>query len=200
MSQQTPHNFWNSLKIEQDKSLLADAFYYSTFGVESITRFNSGSARDMEFQRMDIDVQLNAWGRHANVSEKFRDHDFNDLYLELYSMYPNVPGWMEQSEATHLAYFFPKRMIWLNKKELITCFNQFIQPQINEKSLAQLVNNSPKKSTKVKAAINIKGESFDCYYINAFNKTKVKEWNTLGVSVPFHLLDKLDCNYKVYPI
>jgi hypothetical protein len=111
VANQSPHNFWSSLKVERDKAVFADEFYSNVFEVENIIRFDTESERDIDFQRADIDVQLYAWERHSNVSEKFRAIDYNDLYIELYSMYPNVKGWMQNSSADHLAYFFPTRLI-----------------------------------------------------------------------------------------
>lgn len=189
--QPNAHNFWKSLAIENDKSWLADAFYFNVFGVENIIRFNTGSKRDMEFQRADIDVQLQAWNRHANVSEKFRDVDYNDLYIELFSMFPNVKGWMSSSKATHLAYFFPNRMIWLDKTQLINAFEHFISPGISKQEINQLVENYPQKNASVRSTLILKEHAYSVRYIKAYNKTKTKSWDTIGVSIPFNAIENL---------
>jgi len=191
-----PHNFQTSLAYENSKSTVADTFYYDQFHVENIIRFNSGSPSDMVFQRQDIDLQLFGWGKHTNVSEKFRDFDFNDLYLELYSMYPETKGWMHKSEANYLAYFFPKRMFWIDKKELQQIFKTQIEPAINFTELESWLKTNKNKSGKYKTQIEVKGQPYSVQIITAFNRTSNKDWNTVGVSVPFNLLKNCGLTWR----
>lgn len=200
MANQSPHNFWKSLKVERKKAVLADNFYSNVFEVEKIIRFDTESERDMEFQRADIDVQLHAWGRHSNVSEKFRDVDYNDLYVELYSMYPNTKGWMNNSEATHLAYFFPERLIWLDKKDLIKAFELSVLPAINDAVIQKLIDQNPSKNGSVIGNISIHSKQFDLRYIKAYNKTKRKTWDTIGISLPFQLLKEIGITIRQYEL
>lgn len=193
-----PHNFQKSLAYENSKTSLADSYYFNQLHIEKIIRFNSGSGNDMVFQRRDIDLQLYGWNKHTNVSEKFRDFDFNDLYLELYSMYPEVKGWMHKSEANYLAYFFPKRMIWIDKKDLISIFKKYIEPNIIYSDLNVWLANNKNKSGKYKTEIEVLETNYPVLVINAFNKTANKEWNTVGVSVPFNLLKTCGLVWKEY--
>jgi hypothetical protein len=189
-----PHNFWRSLEYEGGKTKRADTFYYNQFKVEEIVRFDTGSAHDMEFQRMDIDVQLYGWGRHANVSEKFRDRDFNDLYLELYSMFPQTKGWMHVKGADYLAYFFPLRMFWINKKDLTRVFEEHIEPRIELDNVRNWIHENSGKSGKCKSELN----GHEIQVINAFNRVRKRSWNTVGVSVPFSLLKELGLDWKEF--
>ena len=198
VANQSPHNFWSSLKVERDKAVFADEFYFNVFEVENIIRFDTESERDMDFQRADIDVQLHAWERHSNVSEKFRAIDYDDLYIELYSMYPNVKGWMQNSSADHLAYFFPTRLIWIDKKDLISIFKKYIEPNIIYSDLNVWLANNKNKSGKYKTEIEVLETNYPVLVINAFNKTANKEWNTVGVSVPFNLLKTCGLVWKEY--
>ena len=200
MAGQSPHNFWKSLKVERKKAVLADAFYTHVFEVEKIIRFDTESGRDMEFQRADIDAQLYGWGRHSNVSEKFRDVDYNDLYVELYSMYPATKGWMHNSAADHLAYFFPTRLIWINKKELVIAFQQHILPKIIESKIDELIAQNPSKNGSLLAEITIDSISYKIRYIKAYNKTATKVWDTLGVSLPFDLLAAIGLKLREYKL
>lgn len=195
-----PHNFQQSLEYENSKSTIADTFYFDQFHVEEIIRFNTGSPSDMVFQRKDIDLQLFGWNRHTNVSEKFRDYDFNDLYLELYSMYPDTHGWMHKSEANYLAYFFPKRMFWINENELQQVFQKYIEPAINYKELDSWLNKNIKHSGRYKSSIVNESKSYEVQVITAFNRTTNKEWNTVGVSVPFDLLKRCGLTWKEYQL
>ena len=193
-----PHNFQESLAYENSKSTIADSFYFDQFHVENIIRFNSGNTSDMVFQRKDIDLQLYGWGRHTNVSEKFRDFDFDDLYLELYSMYPDTKGWMHSSEANYLAYFFPKRMLWIKEQELQIIFKNHIEPSINYIELDEWLSKNRKRSGKFKTEIKVLDKTYSALIINAFNKTINKEWNTTGVSVSFGLLKDCGLTWKEF--
>ena len=173
------HNFWNCLDYEASKANMANNFYYNQLGIESLIRFDTGSEADMKFQRADIDVQLHGWGRFANVSEKFRKKDYNDLYLELYSMYPETKGWMERNEADYLAYFFPTRVLWINKSHLHEFFHNEVSPQIDANWLTEIQLKFPKKNGQIKHKLNHESISI----IKAHNRTKTKTWDTLGVTV-----------------
>ena len=189
-----PHNFWKSLDYEGGRTKLADHFYSDSFKVEDIVRFDTGSSYDMEFQRQDIDVQLYGWGRVANVSEKFRDRDFNDLYLELYSMFPERKGWMNVEGADYLAYYFPLRMFWIKKAELKKIYRSQIEPIINRSEIESWIRANPKKSGKFESNI----ANTNVQIITAYNQVRNKTWNTVGVSVPFHLLKNLGLQWKEF--
>ncbi|MGB0403264.1 MAG: hypothetical protein ACPGEG_04150 [Salibacteraceae bacterium] len=195
-----PHNFWESLAYESSKANQADRFYSHTFGVEAITRFDTGSSFDMEFQRKDIDLQLEGWGRFANVSEKFRDKDFNDLYLELYSMFPERRGWMHNSEADYLAYFFPTRMFWINKRDLLDVFSKHIENIVSNQQIDSVISKRKNKSFKEIVTVELNGKTLRIPVIIAFNQTKTKNWNTVGISIPFKELKDLGLSWREYSI
>jgi hypothetical protein len=200
VANQSPHNFWSSLKVERDKAVFADEFYSNVFEVENIIRFDTESELDLDFQRADIDVQLHAWERHSNVSEKFRAIDYNDLYIELYSMYPNVKGWMQNSSADNLAYFFPTRLIWIDKKELIRAFETHVLSNINAAKIEELQTNYRQQNGSLTDEISINSSSHKVRYIKAYNKTKSKDWDTIGLSLPFDLLEAIGVKLKVYAL
>lgn len=189
-----PHNFWKSLDFEGSKTKLADQFYYHTFGIESHVRFDTGSEFDMDFQGLDIDLQLNAWGRHTNVSEKFRDNDFGDLYLEVFSMYPDTPGWTTVEGADHLAYFFPLRMFWIKKPELKEVFNKHIEPYLDHNAIASWVKNNPNRSGKYSITL----EGFEMTMVFAFNQIRKRTWTTVGITVPFNFLEFKGLKWREY--
>lgn len=189
-----PHNFWKSLQFEKRKFQMADHVYFDSLCVEEITRFDTGTKHDMEFQKQDIDVQLHAWGRFANVSEKFRDKDYGDLYLELYSMFPNTLGWMDVTGADYLAYFFPLRMLWINKSELKKVFEKCIKQQIPTQKIEVWIMKNPKQCGRFSFYIN----NFKMQIVIAYNRTKTKEWYTVGVCVPFKYLKQQGLSWKQY--
>jgi catechol 2,3-dioxygenase-like lactoylglutathione lyase family enzyme len=84
----------------------ADAFYRDVLGAKIIRRFDRDTDEDMEMQREDVDVLIELKGVEYRVSEKFREHDYEDLYIEIYSKYPDTPGWV--ITGTPNATGFPK--------------------------------------------------------------------------------------------
>ena len=94
MSLKKIYNFKYSLQHEKDQAVKADQFYCNILKATEIQRFNVDSETDMEMQRQDVDLLLTLNGLTYRISEKFRDKDFGDLYVEVYSKYPKTPGWL----------------------------------------------------------------------------------------------------------
>lgn len=102
------HNFENSLLHEREQTAKADAFYRYVLLVSDIKRFDTDSEADMEMQLQDVDVLLTLNGIKYRVSEKFRDTDYGDLYVEIYSKYPTTLGWLHTGSPNAILYFTPK--------------------------------------------------------------------------------------------
>jgi hypothetical protein len=194
------HDFNTSFAWEGDQAEMADAFYYETIGVENIIRFNSGSLRDMDFQRADIDVQLHAKGRVANVSEKFRKRDYPDILLEIYSLYPNVSGWFMRSEASHLVCFMPSNVYWLPEAELKKAFAAMYSSGKWEDEIQSLIKTFPQRSGKFDLPFSLRGTDYKVNLIKAFNKGRSQPYDTISVSMPFALLAALGIPPRVYPL
>ena len=111
-----------------------------------------------------------------------------------------VKGWMHKSEADHLAYFFPQRMLWIKEKEIQHVFSKFIEPKIDCSALNYWLDKNPKKSGKYRSEIEFEKRKYRVSIIIAYNKTKNKNWNTVGVSVPFDLLKACQLNWKEYQL
>ena len=76
------HNFDKSLQHEREFAERADRFYREQLKASEIRRYNNDNELDMSFQHRDIDVSITINGKTYNVSEKFRDTDFGDMYVE----------------------------------------------------------------------------------------------------------------------
>ena len=118
------HNFAESLIHERNQTVKADTFYREVLNVSEIKRFNSDSISDMEMQRQDVDLTLVLNGIVYRVSEKFRDKDYGDLYVEVYSKYPKTLGWLHTGSPNAILYFTPKKVYWITHKSLANfCLN-----------------------------------------------------------------------------
>ncbi len=194
------HHFRESLYREHQQQSRADRFYTEKMGVKNIVRYNSDTEEHMVFQRQDIDLSFELNGRRLMVSEKFRDHDYGDLYLECYSKYPDTPGWMHHSKADFLACFFPERVIWLNKKKLIEFFHAKLWPAVPGAWFAKINRELHGRSGQQKQPLDFFGKKRELTVIQAFNRSGKDQWHTIGLGIPFEMLEEFNIPGKVLMI
>lgn len=180
------HNFKSSLQHERNQAAKADFFYTDVLKVSEIKRFNSDSEFDMEMQRQDVDVLLTLNGITYRVSEKFRDKDFGDLYVEVYSKYPKTPGWLHTGSPNALLYFTPESVYWITHKSLASFCFQTLFLQIPQSWYDEL-----SFSTKViiSKQLQLNGKYFKINLIKALNKDG-STWETIGISAPFWIFEQ----------
>ncbi len=188
------HHFGKSLKQEGVSALGADVFYKrAPFSVTHIERYNQSTEEHMTLQRQDIDVSISFEdGRTNLVSEKFREHDYNDLLLEVYSKYPHTKGWIHKSNAERLAYFFPKRMLWIDKKALCAFCLKHLFPLVEKEAIERLLSQ---EANSLKVGLRLNDKVYSCILTQAFNRMGKDSWNTVSVSVPFSMLQ--DFNIRI---
>jgi hypothetical protein len=189
------HQFDKSLGFEKKQMAIADNFYKNQFPNYTTKRYFFDTEFEKEMQRKDIDISLISTTRTLHVSEKFREKDFNDIYLEFFSKYPNTVGWMENSGAEILAYFLPQKLIWIDKIALLKFYNSVLKNEINI-SFFEEIHQS--KKLFLKKEIFIEHKKYNINIIQALNKTKDAEWQTLGISIPYQMLNDYNINYKIY--
>ena len=109
------NDFFKSLEYEQSMYSKADSFYkkmiqniwFAEYQNDqifiSIKRwdFNTPEGKIKQLDDIDvtIDIEVNNRIYHYDISEKFRRDDYLDMFVELYSKYPNVEGWGVKSKA-----------------------------------------------------------------------------------------------------
>lgn len=193
------HHFDKSLKRESALALQADVFYKRPpFAVATLERFNRNTDADMELQRQDIDVRLAfSDGRQYAVSEKFRAHDYNDLLLEIYSKHPDTKGWIHKSSAERLAYFFPSRMFWIDKKALCTFCLEALFPMVETEAIDQLL---AQEDQSLKVSLCLADINYDCILTQAFNRTGSDTWNTISISVPFEMIKNFGIRFQEFKL
>jgi len=132
------HNFKSSLSHEREQAGKADRFYREVLRATDIKRFNSDSEADMAMQRQDVDLLLTVNDTVFRVSEKFRDKDYGDLYVEVFSKYPDTPGWIHTGSPNAILYFTPEAVYWITHKSLSTFCLDVLFPIISEKWYEEL--------------------------------------------------------------
>jgi len=192
------HNFEKSLQCERSKANEADKFYRKAFGATEIVRYNSDSVVDMIFQRKDIDVSLTVENRIYHISEKFRETDYGDLYVEVYSKYPHVKGWMNTGSPDVVVYFTPRAVYRIIHRGLKNFCLETLFPQIPESWFSEL-HNSGKSIVSRKIVLNKKAISINL--IQAHNKPNDgTSWETIGISIPFDVLKENGVKIRKYNI
>jgi hypothetical protein len=192
------HNFDRSLQHEREFAGRADLFYRKHLNANAVMRYNGDNAHDMSFQRRDIDVALTINGKNYNVSEKFRDTDFGDLYLEVYSKYPHTRGWIHSGESDFIAYFTPGAVYLISSAGLRHfCLNIFF-PEIPAGFYSEIFKSGKTKVKKTIVFPGEKDEKIEISIIQAHNQTGNSSWKTIGVTAGFDLLSRYGVRWKKF--
>jgi len=180
------HEFEKSLHYEKSQFGRADAFYREVLLVDEIIRFATDSKEDMKMQLQDIDVELTKNNHAFYVSEKFRDKDFGDLYVEVFSKYPHTRGWLETGSADMLVYFVPEAVYCCNAQILLKfCVNKLF-PEIPDEWYKEIFDSD---TSIISKNLNFSGQQTIIHLIKANNQAADgTRWCTIGISVSFDFL------------
>lgn len=190
------HNFENSLVHEREQTFAADQFYQTVVGASHIIRFNTDSESDMAQQLQDVDLDLVINNVTYHVSEKFRDKDYGDLYIEIFSKYPHSAGWIYAQIPNALVYFTPTSVYWITHKSLAEFCLEKLLPNIPEQWFEQLFLSN---KTIISKQLHVQNEIISLNIIQAHNRaTDGTRWNTIGISAPFSFFEKNGVKIKKF--
>jgi len=189
------HNFKSSLSHEREQAGKADRFYREVLRATDIKRFNSDSEADMAMQRQDVDLLLTVNDTVFRVSEKFRDKDYGDLYVEVFSKYPDTPGWIHTGSPNAILYFTPEAVYWITHKSLSTFCLDVLFPLISEKWYKELFQSH---KTIISKQILVNKKFIKINLIQAHNKDGAS-WETIGFSAPFSFFEENAVKIKRFP-
>ena len=186
------HNFRHSLEYERSMAARADAFYRDVLGAKIIRRFDRDTDEDMEMQREDVDIIIERKGVEYRISEKFREHDYDDLYIEIYSKYPDTPGWVITGTPNAILYFFPSSVYWVTHKSLYEfCVNKLF-PAIPRADIEEIFETH---KTYLSKSIVLDNSTVAIKLVQAHNRDGV-DWETIGVCVSFDVLAKYGVQFS----
>ncbi|MDR2293472.1 MAG: hypothetical protein LBE11_08385 [Prevotellaceae bacterium] len=192
------HNFSDSMQSEQKSQKRADDFYLNYLKATDIVRYNRNTKIDMKMQRSDIDVSFKRNGKVIKISEKFRAKDFNDLYIEFYSKFPDIRGWLDKSNADYITYFFPTRVFIIDEKALSEFYKNCLSNTVSDDIFKRLIEQYPNDNAQKARWIKIQDHSYKIQIIQAYNKTENASWYTMGIAIPFYVLDDFDIYCKKF--
>ena len=141
-------DFLKALTYEKEQFPSADEFYRrvlnNSMNKIKITRWDYQlNAKHRKMQEDGIDVTIenelatNEYDRRViSISEKFRTSDFGDMFIELYSKFPNVTGWGLKEKADLVAYFTPWNTYIIDNDQLKKVV-QAIYDELDAETLAE---------------------------------------------------------------
>ena len=188
------HNFRHSLQYERNMASKADEFYRRILKVTDIKRFSTDSEADMQMQRQDVDLTFMRKGIKYKVSEKFREHNFNDLYIELFSKYPHTPGWLLTGSPNAILYFFPSAVYWITHKSLYNFCVDKLFPAIPKHFIDEIYESHKSFMSKT---ITLDNQEIHIKLVQAHNHDGAS-WETIGVCVDFDVLVKFGVKFKKF--
>lgn len=187
------NDFFKSLEYEQSMYSKADSLYkkliqniwFAEYQNDqifiSIKRwdFNTPEGKIKQLDDIDvtIDIEVNNRIYHYNISEKFRRDDYPDMFVELYSKYPNVEGWGVKSKADVIFYHTPNYLYIIDTNQLKEVAKNIM------KSVPNIINKMDKNDT-YRIEESYKGCSVDFIKTPTYICNK-KVWEGLGVCLPW---------------
>ena len=192
------HKFEKSLIHEREQSKKADNFYNKVLLASEIRRFNTDSDSDLLIQKEDVDLILTLNNVNYRVSEKFRDKDYGDLYIEIFSKYPKTEGWLHTGSPHAILYFTPTKVYWISHKSLSDFCFQRLFPLISLVWYEEIYQSGKSIMSK---KLFFEGNWIKINLIQAHNQThKGQHWETIGISVSFTVLKNNGVKIKEFAI
>lgn len=177
------HNFDASLKYERSMARKADDFYLSKLAATRIVRYDSATSSDMRMQLQDVDLSLTLNEITYKISEKFRDKEYGDLYVEVYSKYPTTQGWLFTGSPNAILYFTPHFVYWITHKSLAAFCIDILFPAIPVLWFLELYNS---KTSIITKRVKIENKFVKINLIKAYNSmSDGAKWVTIGISASF---------------
>jgi len=186
------HQFRKSLQHEREQADMADKFYVEVLHAVDIVRYNSDSEAHLEMQKQDVDLQLNIRGTNYRISEKFRDKDYDDLYIEVFSKYPHTKGWMHTGSPDAIVYFTPQSVYWITHKSVSAFCNELLFPALPASWFEDIYNS---KKSIISKNVHLKDINCRINLIQAHNFDG-KPWETIGISIGFDVLEHFGVKFK----
>lgn len=199
-----PHDMIQYLQREERHKRLYDNFYQSTLNATVKQRTDYNTDEGKLLQQHDVDVILEMPdGQVIKVSEKDRTIDYGDMLIEMYSIFPDTPGWMEDSEADYIAYYIIENnsitnVYWVNAHQLKDFYFNKLKPLSLENKFDSMIKQYPYSNPKQSITLTISDHTFNATLIQAYNRPRCSdtEWYTESISIKYSDLQKFGIEIK----
>ena len=187
----------NALKFEVNFTR-ADMFYKNVLKAESVKRYLHNKEEDKEFLAKDHSLFVKIADRETTISEKIREQDWNDIYVEIFKKYPHEEGWIKYTEAEHLAYFFPGRVFWAKMEPIKMLCHDILSKAIDSGIYKELYYMYPKNSGRLSKTFKINTKTYSFNFIQTYHEDGENSYYSIGISLPFVLLMDFRIDYKIF--
>jgi hypothetical protein len=189
------HDFNKDLEFEKSTRTPMDKFYREVWGVQdiSVEDYNTETGRINQQKDRDVLVTSNS-GRKVYVSEKYRKGAWDDILVEIFSVYPEKVGWSVHSEADIIAYVVPEKntVTEIGVSTLVPVANQILRTL--DSGLIERLIKSGERSTKI--GLPLYGRNIRCRLICARNRG----YNTISVAISKKDLQNMGVKMKDFPL
>jgi len=176
----------------------ANMFYKNVLKAEIIKRYSCSNKEDHELISKDKNLAVKINDRELSISEKNRDQDWNDIYVEIFRKYPDEEGWIRSTEADYLAYFFPGRVFWAKMEPIkMLCFD-ILSKAIDSGIYKELYYMYPRNSGRLSKTFKINTKTYSFNFIQTYHENGENSHYSIGISLPFVLLMDFRIDYKIF--
>ena len=176
----------------------ANMFYKNVLKAEIVKRYSYDNKEDKEFLKRDISLTIKMNDKETTISEKLRDQDWNDIYVEIFRKYPHEDGWIKVTEAEYLGYFFPGRVFWAKMEPIVVLCQDIISKAIGSGIYKELLYMYPKNSGRLSKTFKINTKTYSFNFIQTYHEEGDNSYYSIGISLPFVLLMDFRIYYKIY--
>lgn len=176
----------------------ADMFYKNVLKAEIVKRYSLNKEEDHEFLIKDQNLTIKMGDKESTISEKTRDQDWNDIYVEIFHKYPEIDGWIRYTEAEYIAYFFPGRVFWAKMEPIkMLCFD-ILSKAADSGIYKELSYMYPKNSGRLSKTFKINQKTYSFNFIQTYHEDGENSYYSIGISLPFVLLMDFRIDYKIF--
>lgn len=176
----------------------ADMFYKNVLKAEIVKRYSWYNEEDKEFLKKDISLTIKMNDKETTISEKSRDQDWHDIYVEIFRKYPDEDGWIKVTEAEYLGYFLPGRVLWAKMEPIKALCHNIISKAIESGIYKELLYMYPKNSGRLSKTFKINTKTYSFNFIQICHEEGDNSYYSIGISLPFVLLMDFRIYYKIY--
>ncbi len=176
----------------------ADMFYKNVLKAEIIKRYSLKKEEDKDILSKDINLHVKMNEKETTISEKTRDQDWNDIYVEIYRKYPDEAGWIKFTEAEYLAYFFPGRVFFSKMEPIRNLCQDILCRAVNTGIFKDMYYMFFRSSGRHSQSIKINNKTYNFTFHQTYHDGGENSFYSIGIILPFVMLMDFRIDYKIF--
>lgn len=176
----------------------ADMFYKNVLKAEIIKRYSLKKDEDKDILSKDINLHVKMNEKETTISEKTRDQDWNDIYVEIYRKYPDEAGWIKFTEAEYLAYFFPGRVFFSKMEPIRNLCQDILCRAVNTGIFKDMYYMFFRSSGRHSQSIKINNKTYNFTFHQTYHDEGENSFYSIGIILPFVMLMDFRIDYKIF--